>query len=66
MQVDDVRAPRVRPSREPETAGLERLQPLLPASASRAGRVGRAAAVRVSAAVSPAADGSAVVAVTPA
>ncbi|MEV6528086.1 hypothetical protein AB0M86_00595 [Streptomyces sp. NPDC051639] len=47
-------------------SGLERLQPLLPASASRAGRVGRAAAVRVSAAVSPAADGSAVVAVTPA
>ncbi|WP_393083588.1 hypothetical protein [Streptomyces sp. LN704] len=47
-------------------SGLEHLQPLLLASASRAGRVGRAAAVRVSAAMSPAADGSAVVAVTPA
>ncbi|MET8407284.1 hypothetical protein ABZV34_04095 [Streptomyces sp. NPDC005195] len=47
-------------------SGLEHLQPVLLASASRAGRVARAAAVRVSAAVSPAADGSAVVAVTPA
>ncbi|MFJ5267346.1 hypothetical protein [Streptomyces sp. NPDC088358] len=47
-------------------SGLEHLQPLLLASASRAGRVARAAAVRVSAAVSPAADGSVVVAVTPA
>ncbi|MFE5140179.1 hypothetical protein ACFRDV_21285 [Streptomyces fagopyri] len=47
-------------------SGLEHLQPLLLASASRAGRLARAAAVRVSAAVSPAADGSVVVAVTPA
>ncbi|MEU0034550.1 hypothetical protein [Streptomyces sp. NPDC006333] len=47
-------------------SGLEHLQPLLLASASRAGRVARAAAVRVSAAVSPAADGGVVVAVTPA
>ncbi|MGW3633598.1 hypothetical protein ACWD7F_26150 [Streptomyces sp. NPDC005122] len=47
-------------------SGLEHLQPILLASASRAGRVARAAAVRASAAVSPAADGSAVVAVTPA
>lgn len=47
-------------------SGLEHLQPLLLASASRAGRMTRAAAVRVSAAVSPAAEGSVVVAVTPA
>ncbi|MEU1530227.1 hypothetical protein [Streptomyces fagopyri] len=47
-------------------SGLEHLQPLLLASASRAGRMARAAAVRVSAAVSPAAEGSVVVAVTPA
>ncbi|MFF2994550.1 hypothetical protein ACFVTC_08200 [Streptomyces sp. NPDC057950] len=47
-------------------SGLEHLQPLLLASASRAGRVGRAVAVRMSAAVSPAADGSVVVAVNPA
>ncbi|MFJ8003027.1 hypothetical protein [Streptomyces fagopyri] len=47
-------------------SGLEHLQPLLLASASRAGRMARAAAVRVSAAVSPSADGSVVVAVTPA
>ncbi|MFF2381712.1 hypothetical protein [Streptomyces sp. NPDC058108] len=46
-------------------SGLERLQPLLLASASRAGRVAREAAVRVSAAVAPAADGGVVVAVTP-
>ncbi|MGD1217576.1 hypothetical protein AB9Q10_04000 [Streptomyces krungchingensis] len=47
-------------------AGLEQLQPLLLATASRAGRVARAGAVRVSAAVSPAADRTVVVAVTPA
>ncbi|PBC64190.1 hypothetical protein BKI49_10945 [Streptomyces sp. Tue6028] len=47
-------------------AGLEQLQPLLLATASRAGQVARAGAVRVSAAVSPAADGTVVVAVTPA
>ncbi|MER5209257.1 hypothetical protein ABT063_01300 [Streptomyces sp. NPDC002838] len=47
-------------------AGLEQLQPMLLATASRAGRVARAAAVRVSAAVSPAADQGTVVAMTPA
>jgi len=47
-------------------AGLEQVQPLLLASTYRAGRVARAAAVRVSAAVSPAADRGVVVAVTPA
>lgn len=47
-------------------AGLEQLQPLLLATASRAGRVARAAAIRVQAAVSPAADQGVVVAVTPA
>ncbi|GAA2645744.1 hypothetical protein [Streptomyces vastus] len=46
-------------------AGLEHLQPLLLASANRAGRVARAAAVRVSAAVSPAAERGVVVAVHP-
>ncbi|KUL29792.1 hypothetical protein [Streptomyces regalis] len=46
-------------------AGLERLQPLLLAGASHAGRVARAVAVRVSAAVSPAAEQGVVVAVTP-
>ncbi|RPF33191.1 hypothetical protein [Streptomyces sp. TLI_185] len=45
-------------------SGLEQLQPLLLAAASRAGRVARAAAVRVSAAVSPAAERGVVVAVT--
>ncbi|MGV9450944.1 hypothetical protein [Streptomyces sp. NPDC003635] len=44
-------------------AGLEQLQPLLLSSASRAGRVVRSAAVRVSAAVSPAAERGVVVAV---
>ncbi|GCB49748.1 hypothetical protein [Streptomyces sp. NL15-2K] len=47
-------------------AGLEQLQPMLLATASRAGRVAREAAVRVSAAVSPAADQGVVVAMTPA
>ncbi|WP_320781922.1 hypothetical protein [Streptomyces sp. CRN 30] len=47
-------------------AGLEQLQPLLIAGASRAGRIARAAAVRVQAAVSPAADQGMVVAVAPA
>ncbi|MCL8013352.1 hypothetical protein [Streptomyces sp. AS02] len=46
-------------------AGLERLQPLLLAGASQAGRVARAFAVRVSAAVSPAAEQGVVVTVTP-
>jgi hypothetical protein len=46
-------------------SSLEHLQPLLLASASRAGRVARAAAVRVSAAVSPAAERGVVVAVHP-
>jgi len=46
-------------------AGLEQLQPLLMAAASRTGRLARAAAVRVSAAVSPAAERGVVVAVTP-
>lgn len=45
-------------------SGLEQLQPLLLTTASRAGRVARAAAVRVSAAVSPAADRGVVVAVS--
>jgi hypothetical protein len=44
-------------------AALEHLQPLLLASASRAGRVARAAAIRVSAAVSPAAEPGVVVSV---
>ncbi|WP_405873258.1 hypothetical protein [Streptomyces sp. NBC_00005] len=44
---------------------LEQLQPLLLAAAFRAGRVARSAAVRVSAAVSPAAEQGVVVAVTP-
>ncbi|MBC2901487.1 hypothetical protein [Streptomyces cupreus] len=44
-------------------AGLEQIQPLLLSSASRAGRVARAAAVRVSAAVSPSAEPGVVVAV---
>jgi hypothetical protein len=43
---------------------LEHLQPVLLAAASRAGRVARAAAVRVTAAVSPAADQGVVVAVS--
>ncbi|MFI6009222.1 hypothetical protein ACIBAG_10360 [Streptomyces sp. NPDC051243] len=47
-------------------AGLERIQPLLLAGASQAGRVARAVAVRVSAAVSPAAERGVVVTVTPA
>ncbi|MGW2639991.1 hypothetical protein [Streptomyces sp. NPDC001348] len=47
-------------------AGLEQLQPLLLATASRTGRAARAVAVRVSAAVSPAAERGVVVAVTPA
>ncbi|MEV0633975.1 hypothetical protein AB0I77_03170 [Streptomyces sp. NPDC050619] len=46
-------------------SGLERLQPLLMATASRTGRLARAAAVRVSAAVSPTAEPGVVVAVTP-
>ncbi|GGL68028.1 hypothetical protein GCM10010129_09200 [Streptomyces fumigatiscleroticus] len=46
-------------------SGLEQLQPVLLAAASRAGRLARAAAVRVSAAVSPAADQGMVVTVTP-
>ncbi|MBT2674925.1 hypothetical protein J7E95_29775 [Streptomyces sp. ISL-14] len=45
--------------------GLERLQPLLLAGASCAGRAARAVAVRVSAAVSPAAEQGVVVTVTP-
>ncbi|MEU1478103.1 hypothetical protein [Streptomyces sp. NPDC005760] len=47
-------------------SGLERLQPALMAAASQAGRVARAVAVRVSAAVSPAAEQGVVVAVSPA
>ena len=47
-------------------SGLERLQPALLAAASRTGGVARAVAVRVSAAVSPAADQGVVVAVSPA
>ncbi|MFF0735267.1 hypothetical protein ACFYVK_27070 [Streptomyces chartreusis] len=46
-------------------AGLERLQPVLLAGASRTGRVARGVAVRVSAAVSPAAEPGIVVAVSP-
>lgn len=46
-------------------SGLERLQPLLLVSASRVGKVARAGAVRVSAAVSPAAERGVVVAVHP-
>ncbi|MFR0352374.1 hypothetical protein [Streptomyces sediminimaris] len=46
-------------------SGLERIQPALLAAASRAGRFVRAGAVRVSAAVSPAAEQGVVVAVTP-
>jgi hypothetical protein len=45
-------------------SGLEHLQPLLLAAASRAGRLVRMAAVRVSAAVSPAAERGVVIAVT--
>ncbi|NUP21553.1 MAG: hypothetical protein HOZ81_36900 [Streptomyces sp.] len=45
-------------------AGLERIQPALLAGASHAGRLARAVAVRVSAAVSPAAEQGVVVAVT--
>lgn len=45
-------------------SGLEQLQPLLLAAAFRTGRVARAAAVRVSAAVSPAAEQGVVVAVS--
>ncbi|MET8135832.1 hypothetical protein ABZV24_28450 [Streptomyces sp. NPDC005251] len=45
-------------------AGLEQLQPVMMGSAHRAGRVARAAAVRVSAAIAPAADRGVVVAVT--
>ncbi|MFD7708191.1 hypothetical protein ACFV6E_21845 [Streptomyces sp. NPDC059785] len=44
-------------------SGLENLQPLLLATASRTGRVARAAAVRISAAVSPAAEPGMVVTV---
>lgn len=46
--------------------GLEQIQPLLLAAASRTGRVTRATAVRVSAAMSPAAERAVVVTVTPA
>ncbi|MGW2569558.1 hypothetical protein [Streptomyces sp. NPDC001537] len=52
-------------SEELLVSGLEQLQPLLLAAAARAGRVARAAAIRVSAAVSPAAEQGVVVAVTP-
>ncbi|MGW0846495.1 hypothetical protein ACWD26_41490 [Streptomyces sp. NPDC002787] len=45
---------------------LDHLQPLLLSGATRAGRTARAAAVRVSAAVSPTADQGVVIAVTPA
>ncbi|MGI5454481.1 hypothetical protein ACQEWB_15150 [Streptomyces sp. CA-249302] len=47
-------------------SALEQLQPLMLAAANRAGRIARAAAVRVSAAVSPAGDQGIVVAVSPA
>ncbi|MFF3910045.1 hypothetical protein ACFYZJ_29620 [Streptomyces sp. NPDC001848] len=47
-------------------SGLEQIQPLLLAAASRAGRVTRATAVRVSAAMSPAAERAVVVTVAPA
>jgi hypothetical protein len=46
-------------------SGLEHLQPLLLTTASRTGRLARAAAVRVSAAVSPVAEPGVVVAVAP-
>ncbi|GAB2842135.1 hypothetical protein GCM10027074_05740 [Streptomyces deserti] len=46
-------------------AGLEQLQPVLLSGTSRAGRVARAVAVRVRAAVNPAAEPGVVVAVTP-
>ncbi|WP_128428175.1 hypothetical protein [Streptomyces cyaneus] len=46
-------------------SALEQVQPLLLATATRAGKVARAAAVRVSAAVSPAAERGVVVTVTP-
>ncbi|WLW55395.1 hypothetical protein [Streptomyces sp. YU58] len=46
-------------------SGLEHLQPLLLTTASRTGRLARAAAVRVSAAVSPTAEPGVVVAVAP-
>ncbi|WP_128803143.1 MULTISPECIES: hypothetical protein [unclassified Streptomyces] len=46
-------------------SGLERIQPALLAAASRAGRLVRAGAVRVSAAVSPALEKGVVVAVAP-
>ncbi|MCW7945811.1 hypothetical protein AAW14_28360 [Streptomyces hygroscopicus] len=58
--------PMLLASEEILVAALEQIQPLLLASASRAGRFARAAAVRVSAAVNPAADQGVVVAVTPA
>ncbi|MDV9177042.1 hypothetical protein R6V09_43815, partial [Streptomyces sp. W16] len=45
-------------------SALERVQPVLLAAAFRAGRVARATAVRVTAAVSPAADRGVVVAVS--
>jgi hypothetical protein len=51
-------------SEELLVAGLEQLQPVMLGSAQRAGRVARAAAVRVSAAMAPAADQGVVVAVT--
>ncbi|MER6124761.1 hypothetical protein ABT173_19360 [Streptomyces sp. NPDC001795] len=47
-------------------AGLEQIQPLLLSAASRTGRYARATAVRVSAAMNPAAEQGMVVAVTPA
>ncbi|MCX4991165.1 MULTISPECIES: hypothetical protein [unclassified Streptomyces] len=51
-------------SEELLVAGLEQLQPVMLSSARRAGRVARAAAVRVTAAMAPAADQGVVVAVT--
>jgi hypothetical protein len=45
-------------------SALERVQPTLLAATSRAGRVARATAVRVTAAVSPSADQGVVVAVS--
>ncbi|MER5380171.1 hypothetical protein OG788_15915 [Streptomyces sp. NBC_00647] len=51
-------------SEELLVAGLEQLQPVMLGSARRAGRVARAAAVRVTAAMAPAADQGVVVAVT--
>ncbi|MFC5216800.1 hypothetical protein [Streptomyces coerulescens] len=47
-------------------AGLERLQPVLLAGASHAGRLARGVAIRVSAAVNPAAEPGVVVAMSPA